>query len=206
VVELVLEAPLKVNHASNMPLSVRGTGITFQPASAFAHSSNEPVLALGTGITLDSPLSGDHPIDAVVRDAVVKEAGYQGPVTPNQWFGGPALSPAAGAMILRDAAGMVVDSLNYGLMVDPWAAEGYQAASGAGQGGCRVASPSAGGRRGGAPAVAANRSAGRFPDGADSDSNCTDFVLQAAAATPPSDASAGGGPTPGKANQYTRPQ
>ena len=36
-------------------------------------------------------------------------------------------------MVLRDAAGLVVDSLNYGGLVDPWAAEGYQAASGAGR-------------------------------------------------------------------------
>ena len=33
-------------------------------------------------------------------------------------------------MVLRDASGLVVDSLNYGGLVDPWAAEGYQAASG----------------------------------------------------------------------------
>jgi hypothetical protein len=205
---LELVDPLKFHHSANMPFSVRGTGITFQPATAFAHSSNEPVLALGTGITLDGPLNSEHAVDAVVRDAAVKDTGYQGPVTPNQWFGGPALSPAAGSMVLRDAAGMVVDSLNYGLMVDPWAAEGYQGASGTGQGGCRVVSPAGGrgGGRGAPPAAPANRSAGRYPDGADSDSNCTDFVLQAAAATPGSDASAGGGPTPGKANQYTRPQ
>ncbi len=36
-------------------------------------------------------------------------------------------------MVLRDAAGLVVDSLNYGLLVDPWAAEGYQGVSGSGQ-------------------------------------------------------------------------
>ena len=180
---LDLAAPLKFNHAANLPFSDRGTGISFQPATAFAHSSNEPVQALGTGITLDSPLAKDHAINAVVRDAAVTTAGYQGTPAPNQWFGGPALSPSAGSMVLRDAAGLVVDSLNYGGLVDPWAAEGYQAASGAGQSGCRVPAPGAG--RGGfgpaAPAAGApNRSAGRFPDGADTDSNCTDFLLQAA--------------------------
>jgi non-reducing end alpha-L-arabinofuranosidase len=89
-------------------------------------------------------------------------------------------------MILRDAAGLVVDSLNYGLLVDPWAAEGYQAESGAGQGGCRVPSPSAGGGfgRGGPTLSPTNRSAGRFPDGADADSNCSDFLLQAATTLP----------------------
>jgi hypothetical protein len=173
---LDLAAPLKFNHAANMPFSDRGTGITFQPATAFAHSSNEPIQPLGTGITLDRALANDHAIDAVVRDAAVTTAGYQGTAKPNQWFGGPALSPAAGNMVLRDVAGLVVDSLNYGLLVDPWAAEGDQAASGAGQSGCSVPSPGAG--RGAPAASAPNRSAGRFPDGADTGSNCTDFLLQ----------------------------
>ncbi len=57
---LDLAAPLKFNHANNLPFSVRGTGISFQPATAYPHSSNEPLQPLGTGITLDSPLAGDH--------------------------------------------------------------------------------------------------------------------------------------------------
>jgi non-reducing end alpha-L-arabinofuranosidase len=184
---LDLAAPLRFNHAANLPFSVRGTGISFQPETASAHSSNEPVQPLGTGITLDSPLAKDHAIDAVVRDAAVTIAGYQGTPAPNQWFGGPALSTSAGSMVLRDAAGLVVDSLNYGLLVDPWASEGYQATSGAGESGCRVPTPGAG--RGGfgpaaAAAVATNRSAGRFPDGVDTDSNCTDFLLQPATTLP----------------------
>jgi hypothetical protein len=176
---LDLAAPLKFNHAANLPFSDRGTGISFAPATAFAHSSNEPVRALGTGITLDRPLTHDHTIDAVVRDATVTTEGYQGTSTPNQWFGGPALSPSAGNIVLRDAAGLVVDSLNYGLLVDPWAAEGYQAASGSGQSGCRVPAPGIG------------SSAGRFPDGAGTDSNCADFLTQATATL--SAASAAGG-------------
>jgi len=117
-----------------------------------------------------------------VRDEKVTTEGYQGTQKPNQWFGGPALSPSAGNMVLRDAAGLVVDSLNYGGLVDPWAAEGYQAESGAGKSGCYVPAPGEG--RGFGPAAqtagAANRSAGRFPDGVDTDSNCRDFLLQAA--------------------------
>ena len=183
---LDLAAPLKFKHAANLPFAARGTGITFQPATALAHTSNEPVQALGTGITLDTPLAKDHGINAVVRNAAVTTAGYQGTPAPNLWLGGPALSPAAGSMVLRDAAGLVVDSLNYGLLVDPWASEGYQAASGAGQGGCRVPSPGAFGGFG--PAAAAppsiNRSAGRFPDGFDSDSNCADFLMQPATTLP----------------------
>jgi hypothetical protein len=189
-----LAAPLRFNHAANLPFSNRGTGISFQPATAFAHSSNEPVQPLGTGIILDSPLAGDHAIDAVVRDAGVTTAGYQGTPAPNQWFGGPELtahvpffertvSLKEGSMVLRDAAGLVVDSLNYGGLVDPWAAEGYQATSGSAQSGCHAPGPGA--SIGFGPAAAAagatNTSAGRFPDGADTDSNCTDFLTQAAA-------------------------
>src|SRR5262249_21906511 len=147
--------------------SVRGTGISFKPATKFAHSSNEPLQPLGTGITLDSPLAHDHAINAAVRDAAVRTAGYQGIPAPNQWFGGPALSLGAGNMVLRDAAGLVADSLNYGGLVDPWAAQGYQAESGAGRRGCIVPPPGG-----------AGRSAGRFPDGADTGSNCRDFLLQ----------------------------
>jgi hypothetical protein len=172
---------LRFTHAANLPFSVRGTGITFAPASAFAHLSNEPVESLGAGITLDRPLLKAHAIDAVVRDASVTNAGYQGTPAPNQWFGGPALSSSAGSMVLRDASGLVVDSLNYGLLVDPWAAEGYQGVSGTGEGGCRVTSPTLPGfgpAASAAPAI--NRSAGRFPDGADTDSNCKDFHLQPA--------------------------
>ena len=80
---LDLAAPLKFNHAANLPFSDRGTGISFEPATAFAHSSNEPVQALGTGITLDSALDKDHAIDAVVHDAKVTTAGYQGTSAPN---------------------------------------------------------------------------------------------------------------------------
>jgi non-reducing end alpha-L-arabinofuranosidase len=125
---------------------------------------------------------------------VVITAGYQGTPAPNQWFGGPALFSIsassftnrppvlnAGNIVLRDAAGLVVDSLNYGGLVDPWASEGYQAASGTGEIGCQVSSPGpAGGFGPAAAAIMTNRSAGRFPDGADTDSNCADFHLQPA--------------------------
>ncbi|HEX6465580.1 MAG TPA: arabinofuranosidase catalytic domain-containing protein [Vicinamibacterales bacterium] len=185
---LDLAAPLRFSHAANLPFSDQGTGISFKPATAFAHSSNEPIQPLGTGITLDKPLVNDHAIDAVVRDAVVTNAGYQGTPAPNQWFGGPALSPAAGNLVLRDAAGLVVDSLNYGGLVDPWAAEGYQATSGSGENGCRVPAPGPGrgglGGPGTTPVSAPNRSAGRFPDGLDTDSNCTDFLVQPATILP----------------------
>jgi hypothetical protein len=178
---LDLAEPLKFDHSSNLPFSARGTGITFQPATAFAHSSNEPVLALSSSITLDQPLANDHEIDEVVRDEKVTTAGYRGAQKPDQWFGGPALSSSAGNMVLRDADGNIVDGLNYGGLVDPWAAEGYQATSGAGESGCSVPSPGMSrGFRFGTPMPTSqpDRSAGRFPDGADSDFNCRDFLVQ----------------------------
>lgn len=188
---LTIAEKLKFDHASNMPFSDRGTGITFSPATMFAHSSNEPVQPLGSGLTLDKPLAYAHPIDAVVRDAKVTSAGYVGAAAPQQWFGGPGFSNA-GSIILRNAAGLAVDSLNYGLLVDPWAAEGYQGTSGAGQGGCRAPVPGVGrgGGGGGAQGFGVNRSSGRFPDGVDADSNCTDFATQTAT-TMPAAASAG---------------
>ncbi len=177
---LDLAEPLKFNHSANLPFSYRGTGISFTPATKFAHTSNEPLLPLGTGITLDRPLSSDHEINAVVRDEKVTTAGYQGTRKPDQWFGGPAIGND-GNIVLRDSDGLVVDSLNYGRVVDPWAAEGYQGNPGSG---CSVPSLGGGrggfGGRGGPGAGAISRSAGRFPDGADTDSNCSDFHVQTA--------------------------
>ena len=195
---LDLAAPLKFNHAANLPFSDRGSGIDFEPSTAFAHSSNEPVQVLGTGVTLSIALAKDHAINAVVRDAAVTTAGYQGTPAPDQWFGGPELTtsvPAAfggftslkaGSIVLRDAAGLVVDSLNYGGLVDPWAAEGYQATSGPGQSGCfvTVLGP-AGGLGPIGPAAVSNASAGRYPDGHDTGSNCADFVTAAGGISTP---------------------
>jgi hypothetical protein len=186
---LELTAPLKFNHSGNLPFSTRGTGISFAPATAFAHSNNEPVQPLGTGITLDKPLTKAHAIHAVVQ-GTTKDAGYQG-VNANLLFGGPALSTGGGNMVLRDAGGRVVDSLNYGLLVDPWASEGYHTVSGTGQSGCRVTTPGIGRAVGRGPfPVLNNASAGRLPDGKDSDSNCGDFHVQPAT-TLLSDAAAG---------------
>jgi non-reducing end alpha-L-arabinofuranosidase len=191
---LDLTAPIRFNHAANLPFSDRGTGVSFQPATAFAHASNEPVQALGTGIALDRPLANDHGIHEAVRDAAVTTAGYQGPPEPNQWFGGPELTTKSpqfgrsltveeGSMVLRDASGVVADSLNYGGLVDPWVAEGDQTASGAQLSGCYAPAPGSEFNPWSTVVtpVATNTSAGRFPDGADTDSNCSDFLTQAVA-------------------------
>jgi hypothetical protein len=191
---LDLAAPLRFNHAANLPFSDRGTGISFQPATAFAHSSNELVQGLGTGVTLDKPLTNNHAIHAPVRDAAVKTAGYQGTARPNQRFGGPELTTKTpqfgrtltveeGSIVLREPAGTVADSLNYGWLVDPWAAEGDQAVSGGQLGGCYAPAPGSVFNSWStvvAP-IAINASAGRFPDGVDTDSNRKDFSTLAAA-------------------------
>ncbi|MDE1918069.1 MAG: lamin tail domain-containing protein [Sphingomonadales bacterium] len=182
---LELTAPLRFAHAANMPFSARGTGLTLTAPTRFAHASNEPVMPLGTGVTLDRPLVMAHPIDDVVRDAAVTTAGYQGAPAPQQWFGGPALVQRAGNMVLRDASGLVVDSLNYGEIVDAWSAEGYHSTSGAEKDGCYAAAP--GVMRLGWPpitTVSSNVSTGRFPDGFDTDNNCTDMMAAAASPLP----------------------
>jgi hypothetical protein len=177
---LTLTAPLKFDHASNLPFSNRGTGITFSPATRFSHSSNEPVQPLDRSITLDQPLSSGYAVNAPVVDTAVATAGYQGSPTPDQWFGGPALSASAGSMVLRDAHGNVVDSLNYGALVDPWAAEGYQGGGASAASGCVAPAPGT--------APGAGTSDIRYPDGNNTDSNCTDFAATS-------------DPTPGGANQ-----
>ena len=194
---LDVDAPLKFNHAANLPFSDRGTGISFAPATTITHSSNEPVQALGSGITLETPLANEHAIDEPAMDAAVKNAGYQGPPAPNQWFGGPEFTTTApqfghdmtieeGSILLRDSSGAVADSLNYGSLVDPWLAQGDQAVSGAVQSGCFAPAPGAVFSPWSTvlTPIATNTSAGRFPDGADSNSNCNDFLTQAVATLP----------------------
>ncbi|SDF02508.1 Lamin Tail Domain [Massilia sp. PDC64] len=190
---LDLAAPLKYDHAANLPYSVRGTGIRFTPATRHPHSSNEPVRPAGSGIVLDRPLTRAHDTDAVVRVDTVTAAGFQG--TPNQWFGGPVLSREAGSMVLRDAAGHVVDSLNYGDLVDPWASGGFRGAAGKAAT-CHADAPGIpvpqtwdralpGIPFSGATAQvdAAQGSTGRYPDGRDGDNDCVDFVTSVSVRT-----------------------
>ncbi|HEX5192630.1 MAG TPA: arabinofuranosidase catalytic domain-containing protein [Solirubrobacteraceae bacterium] len=172
---ITLTSPLKFSHSSNLPFSARGTGISFKPATRFAHSSDEPVRALMSSITLGRPLSHSHGIDTAVVDSAVTNAGYQGPPEPDLWFGGPTLS-TEGTMVLRNAWGQAVDSLNYGGIVDPANQEGYQGASGTGRAGCFAPTPPTG------------RSTARDPDGSNTDSNCADFFVSPT-------------PTPGASNQ-----
>lgn len=189
---LDLAAPLKYGHAANLPFSVRGTGISFTPATRHAHSSNEPVRPAGSGIVLDRALTRAHGTDAVVR-VDTATAGFQG--NPNQWFGGPVLSREAGSMVLRDAAGLVVDSLNYGDLVDPWASGGFRGAPGKAAT-CYAATPGIPNEPTWDRALpgipfsgtvaqvdAAQGSTGRYPDGQDNDNDCADFVTSVSVRT-----------------------
>ena len=174
---LELEAPLKFDHASNMPFSVNGTGITFEPATVYDHSSNEPVLALAYSISLDKPLAKAHSIDDAVICEKVTNAGYQADYPADQMFGGPALA-GRGNITLRNAQGLIVDAVNFGLVVDPWLGEGFHAESGDNAGGSTA--PQVGARSvRNMPQVSSSMvSAGRYPDGADTDDNKRDFKIQ----------------------------
>ncbi len=169
-----LKDPLRLDHAAGVVISDVGTGISLSPATRFPHRSGDAVQALGSGITLDRPLSRGHAYGAPVLDTEATKAGYQGGPAPNQWFGN-VLSPSAGSIALMDANGSaVVDAMVYGsqqsnssangTITSPELAtlEGDQAGSG-----CIVAVAQRVGQAG--------FSAGRYPDGEDTDSNCRDF-------------------------------
>jgi hypothetical protein len=176
---VTLVAPLRSDHKSGVDVSDVGTGISFSPATKFPHVSGDAVQALGSGITIESPLARRHEYGEPVINARTASAGYQGPPRPNQWFGG-ALSTRAGSIALMDASGaMVVDAMVYGSQQSSSSANGTItspeiATLEAEQdgGGCIVVVPSA--------IAGSGRSRGRFPDGADADSLCRDFLAQPA--------------------------
>ena len=187
-----LAAPLRFDHMSGVDVSGVGTGISFSPATKFPHVSGDAVQALGSGITLDRPLVKSHAYGAAVVNPLATTVGYQGPPAPNQWFGG-ALSARAGSIALMDASGVVVvDAMVYGSQQSNSSANGTIASpelatleGDQGKGGCIVVVPNAAGGFGPAAAASvANRSVGRFPDGLDTDSLCTDFLLQPATTLP----------------------
>ncbi|AJP74471.1 hypothetical protein TS85_12035 [Sphingomonas hengshuiensis] len=194
---VTLTAPLKFDNIEGVDVAGPGTGITFTPATRLAHKSGDAVQALGSGITLAQPLKRRHADGAPVVNAQVRSAGYQGP-TPHHWFGGP-LSIRGGAISLTDPSGTVlVDAIVYGSQQSNSSASGAVTAPEIAtlegvqrQGGCIAVIPGAGsGPSAPATALAASapgapdRSIGRFPDGADSDSLCRDFVVQPATLLP----------------------
>jgi hypothetical protein len=194
---VTLTAPLRFDHMDGVDVAGPGTGISFTPATRFVHTSGDAVQALGSGITLDRPLGLAHPYGAPVIDPQVKASGYQGPA-PQQWFGGE-LSIRGGAISLTDPSGrVIVDAIVYGSQQSNSSASGAVTAPEIAvlegvqhQGGCIAVIPGAGsGPSAPATALAAsapgapNRSIGRFPDGADTDSLCDDFFVQPATNAP----------------------
>jgi len=182
-----LTEPLRFDHMLAVDVSAVGTGISFSPATHFVHKSGDAVQALGSGITLESALEKSHDAGAAVLNPLASSVGYQGSARPNQWYGAP-LSSIAGSIALMDASGMVVvDAMVYGsrqsnssangTITSPEIAtlEGDQS-----QGGCIVVVPGSVSGFGQfiSSAGKTDRSTGRFPDGADRDNNCLDFMLQ----------------------------
>ena len=194
---VTLTAPLKVPHTSGVDVWGGGTGISFTPATRFAHRSGDAVQALGSGVALDRPLARAHAYGTPVRYRGAVNEGYQGPAA-HAWFGSTLLI-TGGAIALTDASGAVVmDAVVYGSQQSNSSANGYitrpDLATLEGvqhQGGCMAIVPGAGSgpataniATAAAAPGAPNRSIGRFPDGHDDDSLCTDFVVQPASTLP----------------------
>ena len=173
-----LSAPLRFEHMAGVDVSDAGTGIGFSPATRFPHMSGDAVQALGSGIVLDRPLDHGHGYGAAVVNRLATTVGYQGPPPPDLWFGG-ALSARAGSIALLDASGvLIVDAMVYGSQQSNSSGNGTIASpeiatltGDQGKGGCIVVTPST--------ASGGGKSVGRFPDGRDTGSNCTDFLTQA---------------------------
>jgi hypothetical protein len=182
-----LTEPLRFNHMQGVDVSDPGTGISFSPATQYAHKSGDAVQALGSGITLEIELDKSHEAGAAVVNPVSTSMGYQESVTPDQWYGTP-LSSTAGSLALMNASGtLVVDAIVYGSQQSNSSANGTISSpeiatleGDQSQGGCIVVVPGSGsGLRSFTSAVGkTNRSLGRSPDGADTDSNCNDFLIQ----------------------------
>ena len=178
--QVTLSRPLKFDHRPGIDVSDRGTGISFSPATEFAHTSGDAVQALGSGIRLDRPLRYRHGYGAPVTASNISGVGFEGKSPPNQWLGLP-LSRIGGSIALMDASGgAVVDAVVYGSRQSNSSANGTITSpelavleGDQGGGGCIVVLPT--------PLHAPGTSVGRYPDGVDTGSNCTDFRTQAAA-------------------------
>ncbi|PKQ46999.1 arabinofuranosidase catalytic domain-containing protein [Confluentibacter flavum] len=184
--QVELTAPLKNDHILAADVASPGTGISFTPATRFAHKSGDAVQALGSGVTLKEGLAKNHELGAPIVLSGNTSMGYQGTVQANHYYGLP-MSIYAGSVALMDASGEVlIDAIIYGSQQGNSSSRGSvatpQIATLEGeqtQGGCIAVLP--GSSQGSFtdsydPMI---RSLGRFPDGADSDSNCQDFKSQA---------------------------
>ncbi|OYX28162.1 MAG: hypothetical protein B7Z06_02335 [Flavobacteriales bacterium 32-35-8] len=183
--EVELTAPLKKDHILAADVASPGTGISFTPATRFAHKSGDAVQALGSGITLKDGLANTHELGAPIVWSGNTTVGYQGAVQANQYYGLP-MSIYAGTVALMDASAKVLmDAMIYGSQQGNSSSRGSVATPDIAtlegnqtQGGCIAVLP---GSSQGSFTDAYDpmiRSLGRFPDGADTDSNCEDFKSQ----------------------------
>jgi hypothetical protein len=183
--EVKLAAPLKLNHMLGVDVSDRGTGISFTPATRFVHKSGDAVQALGSGITLNNKLAKKHDFGAPIINFLSTTSGYQGTIKPNKWYGNP-FSAAAGSIALKDATGTVlIDAIVYGSQQSSSSANGTVASpeiatleGNQSQGGNIVVVPSQPRGFGQQVATQQAKSAGRFPNGADTDDFNSDFLFQ----------------------------
>lgn len=185
--EVELTIALKSDHMLSADVSDRGTGISFLPATRFAHKSGEAVQALGSGITIANPLVKNYEEGTAITNTLVTSSGYQGSPLPDQWYGRP-LTPSAGSVALMDGSGkVVIDAVVYGSLQSNSSANGTITSpeiafleGDQSQGGCIVVVPGQATGYGQLVPTAArpDRSVGRYPDGADTDNNCRDFLFQ----------------------------
>jgi hypothetical protein len=171
-------------------MSGPGTGISFTPATRVAHRSGDAVQALGSGVSLDRPLARAHACGAPVRYQARLVRATR--VRRRKLVRQRAVHHRRRHRVDRSIRLVVMDAIVHGsrrviparMAISPRpdlaTLEGVQH-----QGGCMAIVPGAGSGPNTANIAAAaaapgapNRSIGRFPDGHDTDSLCTDFVAQ----------------------------
>ena len=177
--QVSLEKPLEMDHMAGVDVSCTGTGISFTPAVRFDHLSGDAVQPLGTAFTLSEALSEDIGMfETVMTEKVISLAdthfGYE-------------LSQSAGSIALVDPKnGTVVDAVVYGSQQSSSSANGTIASpelatleSVQDGGGCIAVVPSnrPNFRFMGQPVgPVLPKSLVRYPDGADTDRLCKDFI------------------------------
>ena len=190
-----LSEALALDHMAGVDVSCPGSGISFEPATAYAHRSGDAVQPLGSTVDLSSCI----PADSSLLEPV-EGASYDG------WFG-YAFSTSAGSVALVDpSTGAVVDAIVYGSQQSNSSANGTIASpelatlegvqSG---GGCIAVVPPAPRPAFGLTGALRDMIVGvvnpdgksilRVPDGKDTDNLCSDFTVSEH-------------PTPGETNVY----
>lgn len=173
-----LESPLQSDHIAGIDVSCPGSGISFEPATAYEHCSGDEIRPLGTAFTLDRAL------ETGVR-------AFEG-LNGESRFGYPLATTAGSVALIDTEKNVVVDAVIYGSKQSDSSANGT------------VASPElavlespqdGGGNIAVVPAMPRMRNAMslpvlslvRFPDGQDNDDLYRDFKVSGKA-------------TPGSAN------